>query len=309
MVVCAYADERWDDLRAAVESVRRQTVAARDIAVVVDQNPALLARVHEQLDGVIGVANAQRPGLAGARNTGVEATSGEVVAFLDDDARAEPTWLAELQAAYRRPSLLGVGGALEPVWATGRPAWFPPEFDWVVGCTYRGVPPEPAPVRNPIGANMSVLRFVLEETGGFRPELGRLEETDFCIRAAERFPERHWLHWPAARVLHSVTPQRQTWGFFVARCHNEGLAKATMVRARGRRAGLSSERRYVQRTLPAGVARNLRKAARGDGRAALRAGAIVAGLGATGLGYAKGAIRDRRAGDADGRIPRRGATP
>lgn len=309
VVICAYTEDRWDDLVRAVDSVRAQTLAAADIAVVVDGCDALLARAQAAFDGVISIANTQRPGLAGARNSGALATTGAVVAYLDDDAQAAPDWLAELARAYERPSILGVGGHLEPAWATGRPEWFPEEFDWVIGCTYRGIPSQPAPVRNPIGANMSVLREVFDAVGGFRPEMGRLEETDFCIRAAERFPDRHWLHWPTARVSHSVTPTRETWRFFVHRCRNEGIAKATMVRMTTRQAGLASERRYVRQTLPAGVVRNLGAGLRGDMAGFKRAGAILVGLGATTGGYLRGVVERGRSGaPADG-IGRRGAAP
>ncbi|HET7094259.1 MAG TPA: glycosyltransferase family 2 protein, partial [Thermomicrobiales bacterium] len=189
VVICAYADDRWPDLLAAVASVQTQTPAAREIIVVVDHNDALLDRVRTQIPGVAAVANVEPRGLSGARNSGVAASGGAIVAFLDDDATAAPDWLHQLCAAYDDPWVLGVGGAVEPAWAGGRPAWFPDEFDWVVGCTYRGMPGQTAPVRNLIGANMSFRRCVLEAVGGFRSGIGRIgalpvgcEETELCIR-------------------------------------------------------------------------------------------------------------------------------
>ena len=59
----------------------------------------------------------------------------KVVAFLDDDAQAGSDWLERMLAWYDDPSIIGVGGASEPVWRNGRPGWFPVEFDWVVGGT------------------------------------------------------------------------------------------------------------------------------------------------------------------------------
>ncbi len=286
---------------AAVQSVCDQTVAAKEVVLVVDHHDALLAKARAALPEIVVIPNEERAGLSGARNSGARATTAAVIAYLDDDAVAAPDWIEQLLHAYTRPALLGVGGHISPRWATRRPAWFPAEFDWVVGSTYRGVPREPARIRNPIGANMSMLREVFDAVGGFRPELGRLrhstenglEETDFCIRAEERFPARMWLHWPAARVVHVVSPERETWRFFLERCHNEGLAKAAMVSARGRRAGLASERRYVRATLPAGVARELSRALRGRPSGLLRAGAIIIGLAATIFGYLRGIARRR----------------
>jgi hypothetical protein len=190
VVICAYTEERWNELLRGVESVLRQTVPAREIVVAVDHNPQLLDRARAHFEGsAVVVANEARPGLAGARNSGARATSTPIVAFLDDDARANPDWLAQLAQAYGAASILGVGGRIEPDWPAARPRWFPQEFNWVVGCSYRGLPTTAAPVRNMIGANMSVRRDVLDALGGFSEDLGRLEETDFCIRGRQRFPE------------------------------------------------------------------------------------------------------------------------
>ena len=200
--------------------------------------------------------------------------------------------------------MLGVGGSIDPDWAGGRPRWFPDEFLWTVGCSHRGLPTEPASVRNMIGANMSVRRDVLKGLGGFRGDLGRFDEADVCIRALERNPQGVWLYWPAARVSHSVSAARASWSYFRARCFNEGVAKASMVAGAGTSVGLASERRYASRALPAGVLRGLAAPLRGDLDGPLRAAAIVAGLAYTAVGYARGRLRRR-----NGTIARRGATP
>jgi O-antigen biosynthesis protein len=310
VVICAYTEERWGDLARAVESALGQSVQPREVVVVVDHNPGLLKRATCELGKAVVVPNVQRAGLAGARNSGVLSTAGDVVAFLDDDAAADSSWLAELLRGYEEGRVLGVGGHIEPSWSTHRPRWFPDEFNWVVGCTYRGVRAEAGPVRNLIGANMSMRRCVFDAVGGFRQEMGRLEETDFCIRAQVAFPSACWLYWPTALVSHSVTPERASWRFFRARCFNEGVAKAAMVTLTSRAAGLESERRYVRRVLPAGVIRETLRLGRRDVGGPARAAAIVAGLLYTAAGYGLAALRlrFRRAGDAVD-VPRRGATP
>jgi glycosyltransferase involved in cell wall biosynthesis len=310
VVICAYTEDRWDDLARAVKSARNQTVPPHEVVVVVDHSRALLERAKLELVGVSVVPNTQRAGLAGARNSGVEATHGAVVAFLDDDATADPDWLAELRRGYLTQDVLGVGGRIDPQWQASRPAWFPDEFNWVVGCTYRGVPVLPSRVRNMIGANMSARRTVLDAVGGFRQQLGRLEETDFCIRGQELFPEGEWLYWPAAHVTHSVSPERSTWSYFRARCYNEGAAKAAMVMLTSRQAGLASERSYTLKVLPIGIVRELARIGRWDISGTARAAAIAVGLAYTTAGYARTwlTLRRRSAGtDVD--IPRRGSTP
>jgi len=310
VVICAYTEDRWEDIRRAVESARNQTVPPHDVVVVVDHSPGLLERANLELTGVSVVPNTQRAGLAGARNSGVEATHGAVVAFLDDDATADPDWLAELKRGYLTQDVLGVGGRIDPNWLAARPSWFPEEFNWVVGCTYRGLPVVPSRVRNMIGANMSARRTVIDALDGFRQQLGRLEETDFCIRGQELFPDGEWMYWPAAHVTHSVSPERSTWTYFKARCYNEGVAKAAMVMLTSRQAGLASERSYTLKVLPSGIVREFAQIGRLDFGGAARAAAIAVGLAYTTAGYARTwlTLRRRSAGE-DVDIPRRGATP
>jgi hypothetical protein len=179
----------------------------------------------------------------------------------------------------------------------------PAEFDWVVGCTYRGMPTTTAPVRNLIGANMSMRRDVFEAVGGFRTDVGRVgtrplgcEETELCIRAAQRMPGTRMVFAPSARVRHRVTDERTRWHYFRDRCWSEGLSKAVVSRHAGRADGLSSERRYVTSTLPRGVARALLDTVvRHDPGGVARAAAIVAGVTITTAGYAAGTVRGRLA--------------
>src|SRR6266536_349027 len=110
VVICCYTEDRWDDLRAAIESVKQQSVQPKEIVVVVDHNPTLYRRLQTEVSSIQVVENGEGRGLSGGRNTGVAVTSGSVVAFLDDDAAAEPHWLLRLVAPYADPKVLGVGG-------------------------------------------------------------------------------------------------------------------------------------------------------------------------------------------------------
>jgi glycosyltransferase involved in cell wall biosynthesis len=300
VIICAYTDRRWDDLRAAVASVSEQSRPALETIVVSDHNPALAERARRELEGAIVVANRERRGLSGARNSGVAVARGDVVAFLDDDATAAPDWLERLLGHYGDRRVIGVGGAIEPVWPRRRPSFMPEEFDWVVGCTYRGMPAAAAPVRNLIGANMSLRRTLFPLVGGFRGDVGRVdarplgcEETELCIRVRRRLPACELIYEPHALVRHRVPPERAGWRYFRARCWSEGLSKAVVARAAGRDAGLASERRYVTTTLPRGLARGLREALAGDAAGAARSASILAGLFITTAGYATGTLRGR----------------
>ena len=214
VVVCAYTMQRWGDTQKAVLSLLHQLDPVREVILVVDHNDELYYAACAAFADVQVIASTGPKGLSGARDTGVARAAGSIVAFLDDDAAAAPDWSRELVAGYDGADVIGVGGRIDPVWPTSRPSWWPPEFDWVVGCSYTG-PRGRHPVRNMIGANMS-LRADVCDTGGFDTRIGRVgadvagcEETELCIRARRLFPDTEILYQPGAVVRHTVPADGQ----------------------------------------------------------------------------------------------------
>jgi glycosyltransferase involved in cell wall biosynthesis len=303
VVICAYTEDRWDQICAAVGSVRAQSLPSAEIILVIDHNPPLLARATASLGDVTVVPNEQARGLSGARNTGAARARGDVIAFLDDDAAAHEDWLKFLVEPYRDPRVAGVGGHTLPRWQTARPSWLPAEFYWVIGCDYAGMAAPGTPVRNLIGANMSFSREVFRLVdGGFATGIGRTsggrplgcEETEFCIRLAQRAPGALLTMDHRSVIWHFVPDSRCTFRYFLARCFAEGISKAQVAASVGHGAGLSAERAYVTRTLPLGVLRGIAGPVRGDVAGVARAAAIVTGLGATAAGYLAGRRQVRR---------------
>jgi glucosyl-dolichyl phosphate glucuronosyltransferase len=298
VVICAYTERRWDDTLAAAASVSSQSYPAEELIVVVDHNRPLYERLKSALPDVMVVENREQQGLSGGRNTGIAAASGEVVAFLDDDAVADVDWLKFMIASYEEPGVVGVGGLTLPKWDTRRPRWFPEQFDWVVGCTYVGMPDHRAPVRNLLGGNASFRREVFGQVGGFRSGIGRAqgkrplgcEETEFCIRLTQQMPSAVLLFDNRAKIWHRVGAERARFAYYRSRCYAEGFSKAMVTRSVGASDGLSSERRYTTRTLPRGVVRGLGDALSGDAAGVGRASAIIAGLATVTAGYAVGVL-------------------
>lgn len=299
VIICAYTEDRWNDLIAAIESVQQQTLPSREIIVVIDHNPDLLKRVREQVPGVVVVENTEAQGLRGARNSGIAVAQGQIIAFLDDDAIAIPDWLKFLCKGYTDPWMLGTGGGVTPLWVDKRPAWLPEEFYWVVGCDYRGMPQTSAAIRNPFGANMSIRRDVFDSVGDFHTKIVRVgprhaggsEDVEWCIRARQHWPQGIFLYQPEATVFHRVPCNRTSWRYFYKRCYIEGLAKASVVRCVGAKDGLASERAYTLRTLPRGVGRGVIDVLfHFDLTGLARAAAIMAGLAMTIAGYLVGNV-------------------
>jgi len=299
VVICAYSEDRWDQICAALDSVRRQSLPSAEIILVIDNNPALYGRAVAAMLDVTVVENESAKGVSGARNTGANRAKGEIIAFLDDDARAHEDWLKFLTEAYSAPAVVGVGGLTLPRWETGRPAWLPKEFYWVIGCNYTGLPPSGTPVRNLIGANMSFRREAFDLVGtGFATDIGRTdngrpfgcEETEFCIKLRRRSPGSVLVMDDRAVVSHFVSDGRCKFSYFLSRCYAEGISKAQMTGYVGWGEGLSTEHSYAMRTLPLGVAKAIADLFGGDITGIGRVGAIITGLGVTSIGYLRGKL-------------------
>src|SRR5262245_2984936 len=122
-------------------------------------------------------------GVSAARNTGLRAATGEIVAYIDSDARADPDWLSYLATTYSESDVVGVGG----------PNLVPDEDEWVAKCVYRA-PGGPTQVmlddrsaEHIPGCNMSFRKSSLEEIGGFDPIFTKAaDDVDICWRLLER---------------------------------------------------------------------------------------------------------------------------
>ncbi len=294
VVICAYTEDRWPLLQRSVASVQHQRRTPMEIIVCVDHNDALLERcrrhwAHPTTSPSVPVAvlaNKYQGRLGSARNTAAELAQGDIVAFLDDDARADPDWLERLLAPYGNDLVVAVGGAPVPEFERPRPRWFPFEFDWVFGCAYAGLPASQAPLARLIGANMSVRRAALAGIGGFHSD--NHDDMDMCHRLMHQRPAEQVVYEPMARVQHFVPSARTTWGYFWRRCFFVNMGKVEAFRQMEGASNLSADVGFVGQALSRGVSRELRQALRGDLWGAVRAAVILAGIGLAGAGHVAG---------------------
>ncbi len=314
-IVCAYTEKRWGEFSAGVAELLQQAQQGDEVIAVIDHNDQLLQRAQEHFSGteLIIVANAQQQGLSGARNTGVQTATGDIVCFLDDDAFPGPGWIDAYRKRFESDdSIVGVGGAVSPDWEGDHPPkWFPEEFGWVVGCDYRGLPGNGEQIRNPIGASMGLRRAAVAEVGGFSTRIGRVgevpignEETEMGIRLRQADPSAQIVRDTTSVVHHLVPVNRQTVKYFMSRCYHEGISKSAMTTEVGAADGLSSERTYVVKTLLGGMGKHTKEAFHGDPSGLARAAMLPMGLAATTFGYARGLVKAKRENRAAARTGR-----
>lgn len=114
-VVIATRD-RPDDLRTCLRAVCGQHTSRRVEVIVVDNHPAsqLTPAVVNEFSGIMLIQE-HRQGLSYARNTGISASSGEIVIATDDDVSMSSDWLEKLVAPFDRDDVMIVTGNVLPV--------------------------------------------------------------------------------------------------------------------------------------------------------------------------------------------------
>lgn len=239
VVVCTY--NRCELLGELLLSLFDQT-ADKDIyeIIVVDNNST------DATSLVVGAASGKgRPlvryvkeakqGLSFARNAGAFQSKGDIIGYLDDDSKADSSWVESLCRVYNDfPLVACVGGRIEAMWPVERPKWLPQSLERNYGVFDLGDDiREIAYPANVLGGNISVRKEVLLKVGGFRSVLGRgltgllsNEEKDFCHRIQQSGGTV--MYTPHALVYHKIQPERLNEAFLLRRAYWQGISNVRM---------------------------------------------------------------------------------
>lgn len=294
MIIATY--RRPEYVRTCLAHLAAQTVAPVDIVVVDASRDDLTHHVVSHAPGVRYLRNERGAGsTATSRAIGVGATRGEILAFVDDDAYADPDWLEQLLLRYDDPSVAAVGGRAR----NGQPN----EESEGIGEIGRLLPngrltgyfaADPGrdvEVDHVLGANMSLRRSVVDSLGGIQdhyPGTCLREETEMPLRM--RQAGYRVIYTPDAIVRHVAGPYARgkrfdlRYSYFGQRNHVVLLARTTGARSRYFRRYLLSAAReigadfvYAGRSIVA-PERTLRSRIRGGGGGLARALVKSAGL-------------------------------
>jgi len=216
VVVCVYNGARW--IGDCLEGCRSIDYPNYEVVVVDNGSTDGTPEIASLYD--VRLVRTPATGLSAARNVGLAAADGEIVAYVDADARPDPDWLTHLALAFDTEEFVAVGG----------PNIAPPEAGGFASCV-ANAPGGPVHVLigdreadHIPGCNMAFRKEALQEIDGFDP-LFRVagDDVDVCWRLQKRGWKLGFA--PAAVVWHHP---RESLGQFWRQQRGYGAAEALL---------------------------------------------------------------------------------
>jgi len=227
VILCTY--NRQASLVTALESVAASILPAgvEWEVLVVDNNSndgtrSVVDRFCEEHPGHFRYLFEPKPGKSNALNSAIQNSTAEILAFMDDDVRVEPTWLHNLTAGFSDAQWAGAGGKILPAWNSAPPPWLPNKGRYALAPLVMFDPGlQAGPLDEaPFGTNMAFRKSVFEKYGPFRTDLGprpgseiRNEDTEFGSRVLKGGDRIRYE--PSAVVFHDVPEKRLHKQFFL----------------------------------------------------------------------------------------------
>lgn len=220
VVVASYNGERT--LEACLNSLKALNYPDYEVVLVDDGSTDRTEAICRRFPNTRCIRHEKNSGLSVARNTGINAANGQIVAFTDSDCRADEDWLYYLVGDLLNSEFTGIGGH----------NLLPPEDSWVAAAVMVS-PGGPAHVmltdrlaEHIPGCNMAFYKWALEEIGGFDPIFRKAgDDVDVCWRLQQQGYKLGFS--PAGFVWHY---RRATTRDYLKQQHGYGEAEALLVR-------------------------------------------------------------------------------
>ncbi|UCH51627.1 MAG: glycosyltransferase [Chloroflexota bacterium] len=302
VVICTYNPDNFLNLKDVIDSLIQQSHKVDEIIVVVDGEQMLGDKIcskYNRRKEVKVIVTREGMGVTRARNIGIRAATGDIIAFTDDDALTDKRWIARLLATYQITNAPAVGGKILPIWLSAEPEHLPEELYWLVGVTHAGFAEEKVTeVRDAFGPNMSFKRQVFEAVGYFNERLGfdahrtsyiQGEEPEFGLRVKNKLG-KGVIYDPEAIVYHKVSPSKLKLGNLIKRSFYQGYTKALIQKLFPLAEPLYTERLYLKFLILNSIPRRAKNIFSGPNRfnEAKQVSVLLLCVGAVGIGFIYG---------------------
>jgi glycosyltransferase involved in cell wall biosynthesis len=239
IIVPSYTITRLKDLLALLISIKAQTYPHIETIIVIEHSVMLTDRIkafaRSNPEMKIKIVFIDTTGATSARNLGISYAEGEYLAFIDDDAKLSPEWAEVLVETYRDRNIVGATGPILPAWNKGENNWFPPEFDWVIGCSRWVQEAGPQETRSVMGANASFRKEAMKMAGHYSSTLGArksqqnewgvvAEEAELSLRVKQK-TGGIIVYNPKLVVYHKVADYKLSIGFLTERAYQVGRTR------------------------------------------------------------------------------------
>src|SRR5208283_3506153 len=237
LIITSFNLKRIKDVSELLDSIKNQTKHDFQTIIVIEGSTLFVdvkRLVHEKsLKNVRVLLNEGKKGLCEGRNIGIEHSSADILAFVDDDVVLTPQWAEELNKTFFDDSIIAVMGSATPLFENPSDDWLPPELDWLLSCT-RYLPDQLMEIRNVQGFNMAFRREAFQKCGLFPTESGyhrgpMPEDVAFSMIVRKKTRKR-MLYNPAVKVLHRVHAYRLGWKFITRRAFWIGRTRRMLNR-------------------------------------------------------------------------------
>ena len=239
VVICTH--NRAALLRQTLASLVTQRLSQDEWEVIVVDNASTDATpaVANAFSGQLPIRRVVEPtlGLCHARNTGWREARGEYIAYLDDDTIAGENWLMTVRDVFARvPDAGMVGGPVAAIWTAPRPAWLSDNAARALAIVDWGTAAHRianVDVEWLVGANMAVVRAVLQAVGGFHPGIDRVGHNMLSsgdVHLQRRIIEHGYKvqYEPAMSIGHVIPASRLTKQWFRRRYFWQGISDSVM---------------------------------------------------------------------------------
>ena len=203
-----------------------------------DDTAGVVAAYQERFGDRLRYVFERRPGRSSALNSAIAASSGDLVAMIDDDEEVDRSWLSCIERAFRDPGTDFIGGTVVPRWTVAPPQWLPPGYGAVVGRVDSGNDiREFGPGFDGMltGGNAVIRRRVLTRVGPYRTDLGRSATRLMSCEDEDAFKRllaagARGFYRPDLIVHHCVAPERVAKGYFRRWCFWRGVSMGILDR-------------------------------------------------------------------------------